>query len=693
MKDGSRFQRILSELKRRSVFKVAGYYVGAAFVLLQLAEIVLPAFIRSNIWAEFALRATVLLTLLGFPIAIVLAWVFDITPQGLQRTEQQEGKPLVSPVAALTIRSVTVLGSVAIMIVGGFWVARAAPDVSDRPQFSRPGPASSPTVQPAALEVPMGDPRTSIAVLPFESRSPGDDRIAFTDGIQEDILAQLSKLDDLRVLGRSAVLPYRGEQLTARQIGQELGVETILQGSVRWQGDQIRISTQLIDTQTEEQLWAETFDRTSEDVLGVQTEVAQRIAEELRVELSPEEEARIASAPTRNVEAFRAYRDIVSTLDLRGDELSEIELDSLLKETDAILALDSAFSSVRMLRASLFSRSDDPEEMGRAEVEFERAMADNPDLAATMDAVGVERFFDNPERFPGGENFGELFPNGSRTFVMGDSGTTVRLESRREGGRSSGRAGDLIVRVTGALGAEDTEEVRRLLEESIRHSPGNLTPYIWEVQLALASDGDIDAALEATDRAFQNVRPDRAVTILTRNPVLIRDGNYRDILRDLPLREGPGPRSSVLAGQVELLIARAYQAQFDGNADRARGHFDEALSILDEGSDVFGMADYQRLRRAEVLAQLGEPEEALALLEESTLEGHLGTEGAFPDVGLARSRVLTLAGREDEAIRVLEQLVQDFPGIVTPSLIRVSTQWDALRDQPRFQQLIRAEPQ
>src|SRR5437764_7636035 len=259
------------EVKRRKVYRVAAAYVIAGGGIIQLASAAFPAWEFPN----WALRFVIVLLLIGFTIALTLAWAFDVTAQGIKTT------PTALP-GTHRRRNVMMLVATGVIVsaVAGFFVLpRAAARKIDK----------------------------SIAVLPFENLSDEKENAYFADGIQDDVLTNLSKIGDLKVISRTSVMPYRGKTQNLREIGKTLGVSTILEGSVRRSGNRVRVNVQLIDATTDEHLWASDYDRDLTDVFAIQTDLAQKIANELQAKLSPSEKAQIESKPTQNAEAYLAF--------------------------------------------------------------------------------------------------------------------------------------------------------------------------------------------------------------------------------------------------------------------------------------------------------------------------------------------------------------------------------------------------
>ena len=281
------------ELKRRNVFKVGAAYVVTAWVLLQVASILLPTFHAP----DWVLQAFTILLFLGFPVALLFAWAFELTPDGVRR-ERAGGEPTSEapiPSRKLDYFIIAALSAALVLVVIDQYILEEQ--------------ASSQTaVSPVE---PLTGHDLSIAVLPFRNRSAIDDDAYFVDGIHDDILTQLSKLSFLeKVISRTSVEQYRDTSKTIPQIGQELGVSNILEGGVQRAGDRVRINVQLIEANADEQVWAETFDRelTAANIFSIQTDIAMAISEALESTLSPAEQQFMATVPTHSLPAYEAYQ-------------------------------------------------------------------------------------------------------------------------------------------------------------------------------------------------------------------------------------------------------------------------------------------------------------------------------------------------------------------------------------------------
>ena len=274
-----KIDNFFGELKRRNVYKVAVAYAVVGWLLVQVATQVFPFFEIPN----WAVRLIVLAIVIGFPIALVVAWAFELTPQGLKRTEtaDAEQQPTRSPKRAW-IYVVIIAGA---MSLGLFFLGRYTASQSVRSEL----------------------PSKSIAVLPFENLSEEKSNAYFADGIQDEILARLSKIADLKVISRTSTEKYKSAPNNLREIAQQLGVANILEGSVQKAGDQVRITVQLISALSDSHLWADTYDRKLIDTFGVESDVAQKIASSLEAKLTGSEQRAIAARPTDNTEAYQLY--------------------------------------------------------------------------------------------------------------------------------------------------------------------------------------------------------------------------------------------------------------------------------------------------------------------------------------------------------------------------------------------------
>ena len=343
MSDVPGYQRFLAELKRRHVFRVMAVYGAVGFVLLQVVELLVPALLLP----EWTYRFVALLLLVGFPVAIVLAWAFESTPDGVRRTDPAATGELeaiaAQPAARRWPSGLLALAGAAVLI-GSVWLAgRRSGEIageSSAPLASGPANSAAASDQ-AVLQLAYADlsedARPSIAVLPFLNMSSDAEQEYFADGMTEELLNALAKIRELRVAGRTSSFAYKGEDKDLREIGDELGVRYLVEGSVRKQGEDLRITAQLIDAENSFHLWSETYDRTLDNVFAIQTEIAESVAGALEVSLGLSGDETLVT-PTADMRAYDLYLAAQSRLRERGPGVADA-----IRLFEAVVERDSAF--------------------------------------------------------------------------------------------------------------------------------------------------------------------------------------------------------------------------------------------------------------------------------------------------------------------------------------------------------------
>jgi TolB-like protein/Tfp pilus assembly protein PilF len=275
-----------SELKRRNVVRVGIAYAITAWIVVEIASVVMPIF-NAPPWI---LQVFTLLIILGAPFALIFAWAFELTPDGLKRTADVPADQSTTPVTGRKLDFV-IIGILVVAVV-----ILAVDKIMSVPEEA-----------PPTETVATGRP--SIAILPFANRSANEQDVFFVDGIHDDLLSHVSKIKSIKTISRTSVLQYRDTNKTIPQIAEELGVATVLEGGIQRAGDQVRINVQLIDAAADEHLWSEIYDRqlTAGNIFSIQSEIATAVAGALRTTLSPEEQNRIEKVPTENLEALEVY--------------------------------------------------------------------------------------------------------------------------------------------------------------------------------------------------------------------------------------------------------------------------------------------------------------------------------------------------------------------------------------------------
>jgi TolB-like protein len=379
------------ELKRRNVFRVGAAYAVIAWLLLQVVDVIAPILELP----EWAPKIILLIITIGFVPALIFAWAFEITPEGVKREKDIDRTQSVTRQTGQKLNRVIIGVLVLIILMMAaerFW-----------PSINRGGSGNlveAPVLAPG--QVPIDDastpaPGKSVAALPFVNRSSGMENTRFfSDGIHDDLLTRLSKIHDLRVISRTSVMAYRDTVKNMREIGEELGVENLLEGSVQQMGDRVRINVQLINAPSDTHLWANTYDRkiTAENIFNIQAEIARAIALALEATLTPTEDEILNQEPTRNLDAYRALLKS-RELDLRGNLLS---LEKASEHAQQAIDLDPAYVDAHLALARILTRmiaagsSTDNEVRGRINSAIETARAIQPDSGPVYSALGYYQY-------------------------------------------------------------------------------------------------------------------------------------------------------------------------------------------------------------------------------------------------------------------------------------------------------------
>jgi adenylate cyclase len=289
---------LIVELRRRNVFRMAGLYLVGAWLITQVAGTLLPMF-EAPAWIS---RSVVILLAIGFVPALIVAWVFELTPQGLQRdTSEANANPIAPQVARRMDRLLLLIFALAL---GYFAFDKFA--LAPRREAALVAQATGDAAAPRSPQTKV-NPR-SIAVLPFVNMSTDPENEFFSDGLSEEILNSLARIDGMQVVGRTSSFQFKGKNEDLRAVGEKLGVATVLEGSVRREGERARVTAQLVRTSDGIHIWSQTYDRTLKDTLAVQLDIAEQVAGVLDVVLDDAQRARMRDAGVKNVDAFIAYQ-------------------------------------------------------------------------------------------------------------------------------------------------------------------------------------------------------------------------------------------------------------------------------------------------------------------------------------------------------------------------------------------------
>ena len=654
------------EVKRRKVYRVAVAYVIAAGGIIQLASAAFPAWELPN----WSLRLVIVLLLIGFPIALILAWAFDVTSQGIKAT------PAVAAPGSHLRRNIIMLVATGIIIsaaAGFFLLPRAAARKIDK----------------------------SIAVLPFENLSDDKENAYFADGIQDDVLTNLSKIGDLKVISRTSVMPFRGKTQNLREIGKTLGVSNILEGSVRRSGNRVRINVQLIDATTDEHLWASDYDRDLTDVFAIQTDLAQKISEALQAKLSPVEKSRMERKPTENGEAYLAFvqaHNLQNAVEDLGKLKQSEQLYARAVELDPKFALAIArYSQLESWIVHTFERTTERRQKARALAL--RALQLQPDLPEAHLAMGFSLYYGDND-FEGALKEFEIaqrdLPNEAEGYLALGS-IQRRMGKWPESNASLEKAASLDPKDSWVLQnlalsyqtLRDFDAANKTIDRGLKVNPDGFG--LWEIKskLAIAEKGDLSVA----ERAFQAVK---SIPMNNEEKLRIAGGRLDVFLLERKyqeaLQEAEGLSDGILDGIPAALCGKYYLVGFARKALHdeagARAALLKAKDLVEAQLKQSPDSPDLRIQRAKVLAYLGEKDAALTEARRAT-EILPESKDAFggPEITEGAAEVCAIVGENARAIELLDGLLGR-PSPVTVPLLKLSPMWDPLRKDPRFQALI-----
>ena len=529
---------IFEELKRRNVIRVGIAYVLAAWVLLQIIDFALEVIAAP----DWILQVFVLAAVVGLPVFLIFAWVFEMTPDGIKRESDIDRGSSITPVTGRKLdRVIIVFLSLAVVILLADRFYRS--DSGEIPASPPPAvviTSESVNTEPAPLEqaavgaVKAPDGR-SVAVLPFVNMSADADQDYFSDGISEELLNVLVRVEGLRVPSRTSSFTFKGSDKNVTEIGRELQVEHVLEGSVRKSGNRIRVTAQLIDVDTDTHLWSETYTRELDDIFAVQDEIAQAIVGALKITLSGDQQQSLASHSTDNVEAYNKYllgrhlwnQRTVSSLQAGVVPLLEaVELDpdydqawAALADTYALIPEYGAGSIAEYVPLGIEAA--------------ERALSINPDSARALTALAYIRFmyeFEHDEALADFQRAIELEPGYATAHQWYGELLAVlrRTDEAIEQLDIAARLDPLsavISQVKAWLlwGAGDFEEAQQQFEITLQIHP-EYPSAVGNLSLLQMMQGNYDEARKNAEHAARlvntNPAPDLAVVDALENPAL-----------------------------------------------------------------------------------------------------------------------------------------------------------------------------
>ena len=653
------------EVKRRKVYRVAAAYVIAAGGIIQLASATFPAWELPN----WALRLVILLVLVGFPIALILAWAFDITTQGIRAA------PETAAPRTRRRRNIIMLIATGVVIsaaTGFFLLPRVAAHKVDK----------------------------SIAVLPFENLSDEKENAYFADGIQDDVLTNLSKISDLRVISRTSVMQYRGRPTNLREIGKALGVSNILEGSVRRSGNKVRVNVQLIDANTDEHVWANDYDGDVTDVFAIQTDLAQKIANELRAKLSPSEKERMERKPTENGEAYLAFvqaHDLSCAFEDSAKLKQSEQLYQRAIDLDPNFAL--AFARYSQLESwMLRTHEGTSKHREKARSLAERALQLQPELPEAHLALGFSYYYGDNDYDAALREF-EIaqrgLPNESEAYLA------IGAIQRRQGKWAKSTAN---LEKSASLNPKDTWPLQNLafnyqmlrnfgaanrtVDRALQINPQAVGLWEIKVKLAIAEKGDFSVFEQAAEKLKSLPMSDeeRLKAVGGEANLLLLQRKYQQLLQ-LGQRFTDDAFAAVPGSLAMKYFAIGIAQKGLGDDAAARTAFLKAKDIVEEQVKQKPDDADLHVQLAKLLAWLGEKDAAIAEAQRA-MDLRPESKDAFegPPITEQAAQVYAILGDNARAIELLDGLLSR-PSEVTLQTLKVNPAWDPIRNDPGFQAL------
>jgi TolB-like protein/cytochrome c-type biogenesis protein CcmH/NrfG len=646
-------RKFFAELKRRKVYRVAVAYAVLSWLLIQIATQVFP-FFDIPAWT---VRLVVVVLVLGFPIALLLSWAFDLTPSGIKRTDEVED-------------------------------ANA----------------------PAAVPVAQPPPEKSIAVLPFENLSADQQNAYLADGIQDDILSSLAKVADLKVISRTSVRQYRTGTRNVREIGEALGVAYIMEGTVRREANRVRINAQLIDARTDLHVWNDTFDREITDLFALQTELARRIAFALRANLSPREKASLQVHPTSDLDAYDLFLRARDLFRWSGSGDPRENGERALRLLEEAIARDPHFALAHCLASRFhaelywFGYDRTRSRLTQAKLAADTALRLQPDSSDVRLALAYYYYY--------GYRDYELARTElaiAHTAAPNDAEAWDALAAidRRQGRWQDAianfeKARELdprnpsvlwnVAETYACMGRDD--EATRAFANGIEVNADAHLFSVARAAIPLRTEGNL-APLRAVLRNIPNdFDPGGGITTIAIRVSLI-ERDYDEAERRLNASRYERLNDIGVGGPAAILDGYTFpQAWYDGLIAHGRGNSEAAQRAFESAHATIEADLAKAPDDAKLVAMLGLVHAMRGRKEDAIAAGRRAVEllpiskDAYdgPLIAAKLAVIYAQLGETDRAMKLLEDLVT-IPNGPTAGSLRVEREWDSLRSDPRFEKL------
>lgn len=688
----------LKELKRRNVFKVGIAYAVTTWVLLQLTDTITEILALP----EWAPKLILLMLLVGFVPALILAWAFELTPEGIKLEKDVPRKSSITPKTGRKLDYLIII-SLGLSLGYFIWESRfeqksaeyeAAIAAQSTAAETITEPEPEPVPEPLA-ETDLIVDENSIAVLPFANRSADADDIYFTDGIHDDLLTQLSKIDAFSVISRTSVMEYRSTTKNLRQIARELSVANIMEGAVQRAGDRVRINVQLIDAKTDEHLWAEIYDRelTTSNLFDIQSEIAQSIATALKATLTDSELADVADVPTDNVVAYDLYlqskrflqnethQDYQASIELLSEAL---QLDSNFKQAWTGLAL------AHMTNYWLYGGDINDRDLALEAIERARTIDNNfAELFVVESIYWYWGFLDYERALYKLEKAIEMMPGNSQAY-MWRGWVSRRAGLWEQAVESMQMSLKLNPRVhfnwheygTTLQYLHNYAEARKAAQQSLGIDPDSFWGKSTLANILIQESGDIEKAFPLTIGLQYSNDYDFFDTHFNARLMARRFDEALKVARNFSYEQE--------IQRDEITLSESLSAQvlhFMSRQDEARQAADAALFRLNRLKLEIEQDYRTDLAEAMILAIKGGPEQNIrTLIKRSNETGPLDVVASF-ERAYKSARVYGIAGMVNETIEMLEPIFSP-PSSTSTFKVMLDPAFDSMRTSPDFQKMM-----
>ena len=687
------------ELKRRHVYRVAVAYAVVGWLLIQVVATVAP---QLNL-PEWSPKLITLIILVTFPVALILAWAFELTPEGIRRTE-----PVHSPEARpqevtqrvgkqLNAIIIGVMALVIVLLLAERFMAHKAPAESS--------PAASAVSGKSAQAA--GAPAKSIAVLPFDNLSDDKSNGYFATGMQDEILTRLSGIHDIKVISRTSTEKYASHPPDLKTVGRELDVATVLEGSVQKAGDSVHINVQLIDTANDGHLWAQSYDRDLKDIFAVERDVAQNIADALKAQLKPQEVAQVAAVPTTNPAAYDLYLRATEHYNRAHDQdvLTATEMPQAIAMFEKALGVDPKFAlaAAKIADAHMrmyFNAPDRTEtRLAAAKAAADRALALQPGLGEAHLAL-AEYYYWGHRDYAAATEQAQLaqqsLPNSA------DVAGVLAAIARRQGRFDDSLAGFQRAALFDPRSSYGLDQLGLTYQMLRRYADADQA---FSQSVAVAPDPSDERVTHGSNSALWkgDLEPLRAAlhALSPDSDAYVGNALARFSLawlsHDYPAAIGVAQAASAaawadgnnIALPRELYLAFAHEAAGEAaNAKQAYSNVDAAVgAMLEKQPDS-----------AEAHLALGFAKAGLGRRDDALREGRRAAELmpvsrdviSGPGMQVWLAQLEARVGEKDAAFERLQHVI-GLPsgGAISPALLKIDAVWDSLRSDPRFDALLK----